>query len=315
MNLDYRRAALLSCHHAAWQSRENRPPAVLPREIRPLHQEVAAGMFSGATAREDLRARSDAMAILGTAPKIDHAALLPAQKQAALPAALLNGARCPCCCARAAHDQLSELPAHPKILTHDPPTIDFDADRMTTEVTTTVKAEVSRDEASRLLSNADPRNWKQAAPDFFLLSDPGVYQDGKWTPRPWDRPDGGLLREQVHWNWNGVNPVAFDNILSIDGLEKSEWSISYDYALYTSLQSRLLVVWDGGGLDVDEGYYAASYDPESQTLNMTASKCVRFTAPGNGPFEIALALNLMAPATISMLMQKLVNVSPQDGQE
>ena len=40
---------------------------------------------------------------------------------------------------------------------------------------------------------------------------------------------------------------------------------------------------------------------------------MRFTAPSDGAYEIALALNLLAPATISMLMQKLVDVV-RDGQ-
>ncbi len=187
---------------------------------------------------------------------------------------------------------------------------------MTTKVTTSVAAKVSLAEAKRLMVSADPRNWKTAASDFFAASDPGTYQDGRWTPAPWPAgAQGGLLREMVHWNWNGSDEVAVDNILNIEALTIEPTSISYRYSLYTCLQSRLLVVWDSGGLDIDDGYYQANYDLGSGVLNIEASKRVRFTAPANGPFEIALALNLMAPATISMLMQKLVSVSNDDQAE
>ncbi len=332
MNLHDRRAALLSCHHAAYQARYNQAPAVLPARIRPLHHDVAAEMFTRATGAEGLRARGDALAILTTAPGVRHAPLLPPEQQAELarraperaaprragggahrrvPEGEGTGARagCRCCQVRAAHDRISGLPPPPALERHPPPRIEFNADRMTTTVTTALAAKVSRAEAQRLLANADPRNWKRAAADFFVASDPGVYEDGRWTARPWTRA-GGLLREVVHWNWNGQNAVAFDNILRIDGLKVTETSIDYRYSLFTCLQSRLLVVWDSGGLDVDDGRYHAAY--RGGVLEIEASKRVRFTAPANGPFEIALALNLMAPATLSMLMQNLVSVS-RDG--
>jgi len=321
MNLNYRRAALLSCHHAAWQSRANHPPVALPPRMRPLHRDIAADLFARSTSIEDKRARGNALAILQTAPRTRNESLLPPEQQAQLRAVRDQAqgdqtGRCPCCDLQAAHDELSGLPPRPTIVQHDPPNIQFDSDRMTTKVTTSVQAKVSSDQARRLLSNADPRNWKTAAPDFFTASDPGIYEDGKWTLKSW--PSGaksGLLRETVHWNWNGGDQVAVDNILNIEGLTIGETSIAYSYSLFTCLQSRLLVVWDSGGLDIDDGKYAAEYDPSSGILQIEASKRVRFTAPANGPFEIALALNLMAPATISMLMQQLVNVSSDDEAE
>jgi hypothetical protein len=315
MNLDYRRAALLSCHHAAAQSHANRAPAVLPPRVRPLHHDVAADLFARSTEHDDLRARGEALAILKTARRgFRHRPLLPPHEQTrfrAELAALGNGEGCACCRAREAHARVSGLPVQPTVTDHPPPVIHFDSERMTTEVTTTLEADVSPEDAARLLSNADPRNWKRAAPDFFLASDPGVYERGSWTPQPWQRKDGGHLRETVHWNWNADNTVAVDNILSITNFKADARSISYDYSLYICLRSRMLVVWDSGGLDVDDGHYKATY--HRGTLRIKATKRVRFTAPPNGPFEIALALNLMAPATVSMLLQNLVTVN-RDGQ-
>lgn len=324
MNLNDRRAALLSCHHAAWQSRANHPPVTLPSRIRPLHRDVAADLFTGSTSVDDKRARSNAFAILQTArgtrdlpllSPVDQARLNDTLDQAGGDQAQCDQAqgdqakRCAWCDRQAAHDKVSGLPPQPSIVKHDLPTITFDADRMITEVKTSVEAKVSPEDAKRLLLNADPRNWKMAAPDFFTASDPGVYEKGTWTPKDWPGETGGLLREMVHWSWNGDDEVSVDNILSIEGLKIEANSIKYDYSLYTCLQSRLLIVWDSGGLDIDAGDYDANYEPSSGILKIEASKRVRFTVPANGPFEISLALNLMAPATISMLMQKLVNVS------
>ncbi len=310
MNLDYRRAALLSCHHAAAQSHANRAPAVLPPRLRPLHHDVAADLFARATEHGDLRARGHALAVLKTARRgFRHRPLLPQPEQARFKAELDGlgaGKGCACCRARAAHARVSGLPGQPTVIDHPTPEIHFDAARMTTEVTTTLVADVSPGDARRLLSNADPRHWKHAAPDFFLASDSGVYDKGTWTPRPWTSKDGGHLRETVHCNWNAENEVAVDNILRISNFRADARSISYDYSLYICLRSRMLVVWDSGGLDVDDGHYAATYD--GRRLSIKATKRVRFTAPPKGPFEIALALNLMAPATVSMLLQNLVTV-------
>jgi hypothetical protein len=330
MNLNYRRAALLSCHHAAWQSRANHPPVTLPSRMRPLHRDVAADLFGRSTSPEDKRARSNALAILQTAPGTRNLSLLSPADQAQLSDALDKAQgdtaqcdqaqgdkakRCAWCDLQAAHDKVSGLPPPPTIVKHDLPSITFNSDRMITEVTTSVEAKVSPEDANRLLLNADPRRWKTAAADFFTASDPGIYENGTWTPKPWPDETGGLLREMVHWSWNGDDEVSVDNILSIEGLEIKKNSIKYTYSLYTCLQSRLLIVWDSGGLDIDAGHYTANYDPSDGSLKIEASKSVRFTVPASGPFEISLALNLMAPATISMLMQKLVNVScdHQDG--
>ena len=327
MNLGYRRAALLSCHHAAWQSGANHPPVALPPRMRPLHRDVAADLFARSTSVEDKRARSNAVAILQKEARRPVVSLLPPGQQAGFEVARARAERehaqpeeaqgdqtrrdkaerCACCDLQAAHDEVSGLPPRPPIVEHVPPTIEFDSDRMTTKVTTSVSAKVSSQEAARLLANADPRNWKTAASDFFAASDPGIYVNGTWTPKPWPDETGGLLREKVHWNWNGDTQVAVDNILSIEDLKIEPNSIAYRYSLYTCLQSRLLIVWDSGGLDIDDGDYTASYS--NGTLKLTASKRVRFTVPATGAFEISLALNLMAPATISMLMQNLVNVS------
>ncbi len=315
MNLDYRRAALLSCHHAAWQARSNHPPVSLPSRIRPWHRDIAADLFAHSSENAaDKRARSNALAILEASPRVRHSPLLPSEQQAEIEALRPKRGGCPCCGIQAAHDAMSDLPKRPIVHDHSPPTSVFDSDSMTTTVTTTVAAEVSPVDAKRLLFNADPRNWKTAAKDFFSASDPGVYQDGVWTPKPWRaNAGGGMLRETVHWNWNGSEQVSVDNILNIDGLKIDNNSIAYRYSLSTCLQSRLLVVWDSGGLDIDDGEYEAHYNRTTRIFRIEASKRVRFTAPSDGSFEIALALNLMAPATISMLLQKLVDVS-RDGE-
>lgn len=329
MNLNCRRAALLSCHHAAWQSGGNLPPVTLPSRVRPLHREVAADLFARSTSAEDKRARSNALAILQTAPGTRDLPLLSPADQEQLDDALDRAQgdraqgdmarcdqakgdtanRCAWCDLQAAHDKVSGLPPPPPMVKHDLPKITFNSDRMITEVTTSVEARVSPQDAKQLLLNADPRRWKTAAPDFFTASDPGIYENGTWTPKDWPDETGGLLREMVHWSWNGDDEVSVDNILSIEGMKIESNSIAYDYSLYTCLQSRLLVVWDSGGLDIDAGHYTANYDPSTGILRIEASKSVRFTIPAGGPFELSLALNLMAPATISMLLQKLVSVS------
>ncbi len=313
MNANNRRAALFGCHFAAWRAQTNQPPVSLPARMRPLDRHSAAGLFAAHTrSAEDVLTRGAAMRVLARVDGRPAAVLgrphaREFERTSALRGRTPRGCSCQGCAAVAVHDHLFGVDS-PEVLEHGPPTIAFDSEQMITEVTTRVTAKVTPEQAGRVLADADPRNWKHAAPDFFTASDPGTYREGRWTTQPWPGDTGGLLRETVRWNWNAEDTVAVDNVLRIEDFQSSSARISYTYRLHTCLQSRFLVVWDSGGLDVDEGHYQAVYDATSETLRIEASKSVRFTAPSNGPFELALSLNLMGPATVSMLLDKLVDV-------
>ena len=91
----------------------------------------------------------------------------------------------------------------------------------------------------------------------------------------------------------------------------------YEYSLVRCVQSKFLASWERGGLDIDEGFYKAAWVPrpahESGTLVIQARKAVHYSDRANVIPGLASVLNVMAPATISLLMRQLSYRGIRDG--
>jgi hypothetical protein len=181
--------------------------------------------------------------------------------------------------------------------------------------------------AAELAANAHPLRWSTAVPDFFLKSSPAKRDEVGWYETTgWDSNEGGYLYEVTHWDWNESMSAEVHNILEITNVSTAG-GISYDYSLRECLRSNMGVTWEQGGLDVDEGFYRlrisepSAYRPGTKTalkpeqiawnqgdvvVTISSEKSVRYTPPNVSPAEIGAILNLMAPATVSMLMRRLV---------
>jgi hypothetical protein len=177
---------------------------------------------------------------------------------------------------------------------------------------------MQRGDMQSLLDSADPRNWaRQQASDprdrFFLRSDPGEWKQGQWTDvndeEKWDTQGGGQIYELTHWQWNENIAAEVHNILNISDWTRTDSSISYSYSLQRTVGSKLLIAWEPGGLDVDNGFYSAKGTPldgDRYSVTISVEKRVRYTTPRNNPAEWGTFFNLMAPALVSMLIRNLV---------
>lgn len=80
----------------------------------------------------------------------------------------------------------------------------------------------------------------------------------------------------------------------------------YEYELVRSIQSKFTSSWELGGLDIDEGSFAAGWYRKQKMLFIRASKRVRYSEEAEEAFGASRVLNLIAPAAVSMLMRNLV---------
>jgi hypothetical protein len=238
-----------------------------------------------------------------------------------------------------------------KVVRHADFAIDFNPDTYITKVSVSnLAVQMPESWAWALAENADPRQWSTAVPDFFLKSNPAKRDQSGWYEEEWDTEAGGDLYEVTRWKWNEGMAAEVHNILEISNVDKAA-GISYDYSLRECLRSNMGVTWEEGGLDVDEGFYrlqilpltadarpataaatkaskSAARVPESESesesessgdvlVKISAEKSVRYTTPRISPMEVGTVLNLMAPATVSMLMRRLVldSVNPPHADE
>jgi hypothetical protein len=221
--------------------------------------------------------------------------------------------------------------------------IAFDDDSFTTDVTVSSRFAVTAEQASTILTSALPPQWEKAAPDFFKYSAPVEYdsQSGRIEVHPENaRRECYQLYEQVEWDWSETTEGGLANILTIRQnedhdaaqyrrclealrggsllLEERElddvaaeacrdgWPIvEYRFELFRSLRSKFVSNWERGGLDIDEGAYVALWSPVSGHLYINTNKRLRYSARAGGIEGFSSLLNLLAPATVGMLLENL----------
>ncbi len=329
-----RNAALLGVFNLAAHRRENRPPPNLPAQFRPDGFDRSAAYFRNADLKRNewvRRAYRSSLSELRHAGCHDEAAALVAawrRQHRQKPNRYRNDYK------HNAHSHDKRCQHNDKEVTwclkemgsrpppkRDEPEIHFSRDWITS-VRVGFRTKVKdRSHAIRLAKFAFPSNWSKASGSFFLASELGTMRGSRFQPfesddelcRDWRKPV--FLHEHVRWAWNGDSDFESDNHFTLKLLDFAEENtrprkvrgretiLDYTYSLSSSNWSKSIVIWDQGGLDVDQGSYTATL--KGTELEVEATKSVRFVAPRNGPYEIGLALNLMAPATISMLLSRL----------
>jgi hypothetical protein len=221
--------------------------------------------------------------------------------------------------------------------------IQFDDDSSTTEVTVSSRFEVKEEQAHTILTSAHPPEWQNAAADFFKCSVPVVYEPASGRIEV-HRENASLPRyqlyEQVEWDWSESTEGGLANILTIrqdptHSLQKYQrcleslregslllepgpfeqvvkkafherWKlVEYKFELFRSLRSKFVANWELGGLDVDEGAYVALWSPDTGRLYIKTNKRLRYSAGAGGIEGFSSMLNLLAPATVGMLLENL----------
>jgi hypothetical protein len=168
-----------------------------------------------------------------------------------------------------------------KIRRHADFDIDFDPNTYITKVSIrSFCVEMPESWAAQLARKAHPQHWHDAAPDFFLKSNPAELRNTGWYEMPeWQDPRGGDLYEVTSWSWNESMRGEVHNILNIRDLEQTDAGISYKYALRQCLKSNMGFVWEEGGLDVDDGSYELLIHSELTDGKGSRQSRVRQRAP------------------------------------
>jgi hypothetical protein len=221
--------------------------------------------------------------------------------------------------------------------------IDFDDASWTTQVTVTSRFKVTDNQAATILDSARPPEWQHAASDFFKSSQPVEYDSGTGRIEVHrENADRACyqLYEHVEWDWSETTEGGLANILTIrqatersreqygrclESLSRGEllleegeldhvaaqahrdrWPlVEYSFELFRSLRSKFVSNWEMGGLDVDEGEYVALWSPVTERLYIRTSKRLRYSARAGGIEGFSSMLNLLAPATVGMLLENL----------
>jgi len=209
----------------------------------------------------------------------------------------------------------------------DEPEMTFDRDTYVSRATVPgYELPVTEEGATTLLEATDPRKWAAFGSEVFKASEPGTWQDGQWHAGPWlERTEGdvvrtgGELRELVQWSYNEAEPGEIENILVIDELTFSSKSqgwprkTSYRYHLRQCVQSRLVMGWQWGGIDVDNGETTIEVRQTRQGLvaSISAWKEIRYANPSDVPPELIDVLNFTTPALLGLFMGELVFDGPR----
>ena len=137
-------------------------------------------------------------------------------------------------------------------------------------------------------------------------------------------PPSFFLRETVAWQLNRDFTGASDIMLKISEYEEKDGSedggvvsLKFDYRLRQCIETQLFVARSPGGIGVDDGGTRILWVPDDQgsangLLYIYASKKLRFEATREILPQQALLLNMLAPATLSILMQRLAFDGPLD---
>ena len=214
-----------------------------------------------------------------------------------------------------------------KTISHGKVTVDFDSDNYVSKSQVTGLQFVMPTEfLAPFFRRAEPQNWSSAS-EFFLRSNPVREEKEDWVKidAPWlasgeGGNKDGLLYEIATAQINELVGSESHNILSISNFvnEFNRASTSakvgeklvfqYDYALEEALGSKLGVLWEPEGLDVDGGRYSATatrQKGDEWLVDVAVSKSLRYTLPENSPSELSSVLNTLAPALLTMFMKDL----------
>lgn len=195
--------------------------------------------------------------------------------------------------------------------------LSFDPDTYVSEATEIVVVKANREDAARVIHAAKPPNWAKVdddAGDFF--KETYVVEDDGETSREVDIENlqgSYYLREKAGWqlnrNFGGSSDVVLsvtDQVQVLDGGLPVE--LSFKYRLRECKETQLFLASSRGGINVDDGETDIKWvqtDGDDGLLYVTSSKKLRFASTREISSDQATALNLMAPAMLSMLMQRL----------
>jgi len=226
--------------------------------------------------------------------------------------------------------------------------IDFDVNSSITAVSIwSFFVGVTEQQANELVEMADPPKWHEAVPTFFEASCPGTLDETTGTfvanLAQAEKPKYQLL-EYVDWHWSPQVDGGMVNVLEIERHGRKRRSAAdlvdevllhtkadppyktqlaskapgntpelldeYDYRLVRSVQSKFVASWETGGIDVDEGTYAAawmapSHERREGALFVYSKKSLRYSQRADVIPGFRTMLNLLAPAVTTMLMTHL----------
>jgi hypothetical protein len=318
--------------YAASQRRARQPPPAIPARLAPLPLDALAALFHprAATARaepvERYRCRRSVVSTLAASGVHDRTwtSLLYPEEMEALAISADDCRYCETTRALGSARGRGEV----EMRKHAAIEIGFDPDTfVSTTRVTGLDVVIPSSEVGLLFERADPRNWARPGSDFFKRSETGVWtRDGWQGGRPWPRPDRGQIYEIALAQ---INPsIAFEihNILDISGFRNdlagrkieeirdrsgkaASLTLKYEYSLCQNLGSKLGFIWESEGIDIDNGQYQAVATPDGADrwrVSISVEKRLRYTSPQTVPVEINAALNVMAPAFLSLFMHELV---------
>jgi hypothetical protein len=157
---------------------------------------------------------------------------------------------------------------------------------------------------------ADPQNWRNEAPIFWIESDLVVKAlGGKFVPIPNQPPPGTepytdqLLHELITMSYNPFFPIIGNNVLTASCRNTEPYG--FDVSLYKCCETTIGASTEAGGIDVDSGRFTAASAGGSWT-RLTATKEARFTAREMCGFNLGPWLNAFAPFVLGAFMGILV---------
>jgi len=202
--------------------------------------------------------------------------------------------------------------------------LDFDADTFISKAWEYVVLKASQNDAQKVIESARPPMWAKFdddAEDFFketfVINEAAPDKDLE----PAKLGPAFLMREKAGWQLNRDFTGFTDLVLSFtkyeEDLDEYERSIGlrFDYKLRECKETQFFVARSKGGINVDDGETRILWEsPEGAEsdglLYIFAEKRLRFVATSEISTEQALLLNMTAPATLSMLMQRLALDGP-----
>jgi hypothetical protein len=97
---------------------------------------------------------------------------------------------------------------------------------------------------------------------------------------------------------------------SLEGPSTEELRLSFRYRLRECRETQFFLAKTNGGLNVDNGRVEMTWAEDR--LRIVATKSLRYAATRELSTEETLLLNMLGPATLSMLVQRLAFDGPLD---
>lgn len=162
---------------------------------------------------------------------------------------------------------------------------------------------------------ADPRGWEDSAGLFFKESKLCNLAGGDFEIQPDTSATGSkayndLLIEHVCLGFSPAFPIEGINVLRVD-CQPLLASPRFDVSLYSSLETKMGLSVERGGLDVDGGTFAADLvEPADPTglpwTRVSGTKTARFTEREVFGWPAGLWVNRFAPFCLAPMMAALI---------